>query len=135
MVTLTNCKLNTLATLLIDDSSVTVTAGDVSIYLGGTVAALAVSISKVGGSLTKIQFTPTSSGTYFVTYKGSVVATLEVFPEKLQEYLSALKAEAFGSWTWNKETGDLTLLNESGVTVGMYKVVDTPLLSSREKVG
>ncbi len=106
---------------------------DLAILKDGTLIVLAPTYAEVGNKLYTITFTPTSTGIYTVFIQGLVQATVNVVTKTSQAMLSELLDEALGSWNWNKTTGVLTLLKQTGGTLAVYDVVDNQTTASRER--
>ena len=109
---------------------------DVVVFANG-VAAAAPSVTKVGTSaqnIWKVTFTPISTGTYAVYANGSVQFTATCVTKSLYTTLLNLEDVAVGSWQWNKTTGILTLVRQTGITLGTYSVTDNANTASREKL-
>jgi len=109
----------------------TIILKDGLLYTGLTAAP---TYSEIGEGLYTINVTFTESGTYTFFIENSIVAYVTVRDRTLLSYLANIEDEALGSWQWNKQTGDLTLLRINGQTLGTFRLVDSDLLSSRERV-
>ena len=51
----------------------------------------------------------------------------------LQNTSDLIKAEALGSWSWDKVTGLVTMLDPGGNQVAIFEVTDTAISASRER--
>lgn len=108
------------------------TFADLTFLKNGVVYAQSFTTSEVGNKLYVVTFTPTTTGVYTLFVNGQIQATIEVVTKTLQTLATDLLDEALGSWTWNKTTGVLTLLRQSGSQLATYTVVDNSTTASRE---
>lgn len=89
--------------------------------------------SKVGseGSMTRAIVASES-----VSIKGKIDAidlSSAGVPQNVIDMIMDLHAEALGSWSWDKRTGFLTMLDTHGLEVATFSVTDTPDVASRER--
>lgn len=81
-----------------------------------------------------VVFTPTAIGNYYIKYAGAILAHIQVAAQDVLSIVKNIEDESLGSWSWDKVTGILTLLRQTGVTMATYAVVDTTLISSRNRL-
>lgn len=86
------------------------------------------------GYLFSLTFTPTISGIYKICMAGIVLPEFEVVSKTSQTILQNLEDESLGSWTWNKTTGVLSLLRQSGSVLATFNAADSLVAASRERV-
>lgn len=110
-----------------------VTFPDLKLLKDGVVSALTVTTSEVSNKLYIATFTPVATGIYTLFVNGTVQASVNVVTKTSQTMLTELLDEALGSWNWNKVTGILTLLKQTGGTLAVYDVVDNSTTASRER--
>lgn len=105
-----------------------------TILLNGAVTNSVIpGFTEIGGGLYTLSFTTTQTGNYIIFIEGQIVANFNVVNRDVFDFLQNLEDEALGSWQWNKQTGQLTLLKQNGSTLGNYTVVDNLTTASREK--
>lgn len=80
-------------------------------------------------------FIPTVVGKYNMVLGEVVIPTFEVVAKTSLSILTNLEDEALGSWRWDKSTGSLTLLRQSGTPLATFNAVDTQTLATRERIG
>ncbi len=80
-----------------------------------------------------LAFTPTSTGKYYINMFDTEVLYVEVVTKSLYTMVRNIEDEALGSWTWDKNTGELKLLKQDGTPLASFDVVDTQLTASRER--
>lgn len=100
---------------------------------GLTVAGVAPTFSELGSGLYTVNFTPASTGKWTV-FVGGKTYDLEVVSKTLQNVLGDVFDQCLGSWSWNKNSGLLTLYRGDGSTMATYNVVDNVETASRERV-
>jgi hypothetical protein len=114
-------------------------ATDAVLYLGSseqdsTAANLAFSIQGMPPGVWRATFTPTSVGVYSLFVFGKVQFQIQVTNKSLYTSLHNIEGEALGSWTWDKTTGSLRLVDHLGSPLGTFAVRDTLTGASRERV-
>lgn len=90
--------------------------------------------AEIGNGLYTAQMQFTETGTYTAYLDNSIAASIVVKERSIDSYLSNIEDASMGSWSWNKETGILTLYRVSGSVLSTYNMSDTDTLSSREKL-
>ena len=90
--------------------------------------------AEIGGGLYTITFTPTASGKLSLFIEHILYPAIEVVNVTNDVILQNIVDEAIGSWTWDKVTGILTLVRQSGSTMATFNVVDTLSNASRERI-
>jgi hypothetical protein len=107
---------------------------DLTILKDGVVSAQSTTVTEIGNKLYVLNVTIASTGAYTLFVNGQVQASFQIVSKTVPGYLLDLLDEAVGSWTWNKGTGVLTLLRQTGTTLATYNVIDTAATASREKI-
>lgn len=108
---------------------------DLVLYLNGNTTAITPTALQIGTTNAwKITFTPTSTGVYSVYAFNAVQLQVQCNLKSMQTYLANIEDEALGSWTWDKTTGVLTVLRQSGATLATHTIVDNSSTASRERV-
>ena len=108
---------------------------DTVIYLNGAVSSITPTVTQIGvTNCWKITFTPTSTGVYSIYAFASIQLQIQSVAKSTQELLSNIEDECLGSWTWDKSTNVLTVLRQNGTTMATYDIVDTQIVSSRERL-
>ena len=110
-----------------------VTFPDLTFLKDGVVTSVSPSINEIGNKLYIVTFTPTTTGVYTLFVNGQIQNVFQVVAKTSLNYLGDILDEAVGSWTWNKNTGVLTLLRTTGVVLATYNVIDNTTTASREK--
>lgn len=108
---------------------------DAKVYLNGALSAQTVTATIVGtGPAWSVSFTPNSTGIWTLFGFGAAQQRFKVVSKSLYDYLRNIEDESIGSWSWNKETGVLTMLRQDSTTLATFNVADGLELSSRERV-
>lgn len=103
---------------------------------GAVVATPTITVTDVGTKgLYNFAFTPATTGTFVLYAYGAIQAQVDVVTQSIYTYLQSLQDEALGSWNWNKTTGTLTMISQSGTTFATFAVVDNLTTASRERTG
>lgn len=79
-------------------------------------------------------FTPNATGVWSIYAFAGMQFKVRVVAKSLYTFLANVEDEALGSWSWDKETGVLTVLRQDGTVLATHNVVDTLVASSRERV-
>lgn len=109
-------------------------ATDFAVYLDGT-PSLDGGITRIGASNAWIvTLNPNSTGTYSVYCFNEVKAQVTCVSKSLYSSLANLEDEALGSWSWNKQTGALTILRQNGTVLATHTVTDSLTSATRERV-
>lgn len=103
-------------------------------FINGVLTVVTATYTEVGNGVYLINFTPTISGHYDLFIEQAFQGRFEVVAKTQLGYLKDLADESLGSWTWNKNTGLLTLLRQDASTLATFNVVDGLDLASRERV-
>lgn len=93
------------------------------------------SLLEIGGGVYTLTFTPSVTGEWAIFIEGGFQASLSVVSVTTTSLLQDLYAAGLGSWTWDKQTGVLTVFCMDGTPLNTYTVVETDLTASRELVG
>lgn len=105
------------------------------LYKDGTASGLSLTVSQIGATNAwKVTFTPNTTGMYSLYAFGTIQFNAQCSAKSLYAYLLNIEDEALGSWTWNKNTGVLTILRQTGATLATHDVVDNLTTASRERV-
>jgi hypothetical protein len=108
---------------------------DAVLYINGTASGITPTIVQIGSTNAwRITFTPTATGIYSFYAFGSIQLQAQSVAKSTSGVLANIEDEALGSWTWDKETGVLTVLRQNGTTMATHNVVDTLTTASRERV-
>jgi hypothetical protein len=101
----------------------------------GIVSNSGATITEIVGAsgLYAISFTPSSTGHYVITFKGSLISELEVVSKSIYSFLQNIEDESIGSWIWNKQLNTLTMVRQDGSTLANFNVVESVTLASRER--
>lgn len=131
------CTINTPITLPF--TSVNLVTGLVSFTPRFTLDGILVVITplvyaEIGGGLYTIHFTPTASGELSLFIEHILYPAIEVVSVTNTVILQNIVDESLGSWTWDKVSGVLTLIRQSGTTMATFNVVDTISNASRERI-
>lgn len=110
-----------------------VTFADLKLLKDGVVSVLTVTTAEISNKLYVATFTPTATGIYTLFVNGAVQATVNVVTRTSQVMLSEILDESLGSWSWDKTTGVLTLLRQTGGILATFDVVDNATTASRER--
>lgn len=94
-----------------------------------------VTYTEIGSGLYTLNFTPATSGQWKIFIEGALQGNFEVVAKTITTFLQNIEDEAIGSWTWNKNTGALTLVRQDGTTQATFAVTDTLDSASRERTG
>ena len=115
---------------LLADTSITVVGGIQPVTTG-----LSVPVeTSLNSGIYSLVFTPTTIGNYYIKYNGAILAHVYVAAKDIMSQVQNIEDESMGSWSWDKNTGILTLLRQLGTTMATYTVVDTTLTSSRSRL-
>jgi hypothetical protein len=106
---------------------------NVYFMLNGVVVAMSYTTAEIGNGLYTFTFTPVSTGTYSVFIEQTIAASLNVVSRTVLSYLQNIEDEALGSWSWDKTTGILTLVTQSGTQLATFAVTDNLTLASRSR--
>lgn len=87
--------------------------------------------AEIGEGLYTISVTFTETGVYTIYVENAIAAYITVRERSMLSYLVNMEDEALGSWQWNKQTGELTLVRISGQPLGTFQLTDTDTISSR----
>lgn len=105
--------------------------------LGQKVDTVNAAVTSVDGKIsTEGNLTRTAVTTESTAIKGkidSIDLSSAGVPQNVIDMIMDLHAEALGSWTWDKRTGILTMLDTHGLEVATFTVADTPDGASRER--
>lgn len=108
---------------------------DVFLYLNGAASGITPTVTQIGSSnVWRVVFTPTSTGEYSLFGFQTIQFRVTCVPKSLYSFLTNVEDEALGSWTWNKETGVLTVLRQNGSVLATHNMLDNLTSSSRERV-
>lgn len=108
---------------------------DAKVYLNGALSAQVVTVVQIGTTpVWSFTFTPNATGNWSLFAFGVIQERVKVQTKSLYDYLRNIEDEALGSWSWDKDTGILTLLRQDGSALATFSVVDGLDLSSRERV-
>ena len=83
--------------------------------------------------LSRVTFTPQSTGLYMVFAFDEIQVLVDVVPRTSESYLKNIEDESLGSWVWDKTTGHLEMIRQDGTTLANYAVTDSLTESSRER--
>lgn len=126
--------INTPVTIVISGPNATPLTDQV-LYKDGVASGLTLTVAQIGATNAwKITFTPTATGMYSLYAFGVIQFNAQCSVKSLYSYLLNIEDEALGSWSWNKETGVLTILRQTGATLATHNVVDNLTTASRERV-
>lgn len=128
--------LNTPVTVLVSGPS-NVALTDLYLIINGAVSSLsktATQVANTNNTVWAVTFTPNVTGEYAVYAYGNLQVRATCVARSLYSALSSLEDEALGSWTWNKSTGLLTLMKQTGSTLATYTVTDNLTSASRERL-
>lgn len=111
------------------------TLSDAAVYKDGAVSGLTPVVTQLGGSpVWNITFTPTVTGNYTVFAFGVIQERIKCVARSLYDTIKNLEDEALGSWSWNKQTGVLTVLRQDGSALATFTAADSLTQASRERV-
>ena len=96
---------------------------------GGTTVDLTEVLAKLDGLAQQI----TAESTAIKGKIDAIDLSSAGVPQNVIDMIMDLHAEALGSWTWDKRTGILTMLDTHGLEVATFTVADTPDGASRER--
>lgn len=116
---------------------VTSTSGSVTCALftaAGVASSTPLTATRISTNLVLFSFTPTSTGVYYITAEGVLIARIEVVTKSIKAFLQNIEDEALGSWQWDKTAGSLSLLRQDGTSLGDFTITDTLESSSRERL-
>lgn len=107
---------------------------DSTVYVDG-VAGMIPTVTPVAGTDNrwKLTFTPTVTGTYSIYAFSTLQLTMQCVNKSLYSFLENVEDEAMGSWTWDKQTGVMTMLRQNGTTMATFDVKDTLTDAYRER--
>lgn len=106
---------------------------NVYFLLNGVVVSMSYTTAEIGNGLYTFTFTPISTGTYSIFIEQTIAANLSVVTRTTTSYLQNIEDEALGSWSWDKTTGILTLVTQSGTALATFAVTDNLMLASRSR--
>lgn len=105
------------------------------LYLDGVASGITPTISQVGvTNAWKITFTPASTGIYSFYAFNSIQVQFQSVVKSIYTMLTNIEDESLGSWSWDKDTGVLSMLRQNGTVMATFNVIDTLPLASRERV-
>lgn len=105
------------------------------LYLNGAASGITPTVTQIGvTNAWKVTFTPTSTGVFSYYAFGAIQVQVQAVTKSLYSFLANIEDEALGSWSWNKTTGVLTVLRQSGTVLATHEVIDTSTTASRERV-
>lgn len=107
---------------------------DAKVYVNGAESTQVVTVIQIGTSpVWSVTFTPNSTGNWSLFAFGAIQERVKVQTKSIYDYLRNIEDEALGSWSWDKDTGVLTLLRQDGSALATFNVSDGIDLSSRER--
>ena len=118
-------------------------ASSVQLFNGLTLATLPVTVALLSGpgvpggiisSVYSAVYLPTTTGRYTLISDGAVVNQVDVVERKDSNLLLDLMDEAYGNWTWDRETNSLTLFKLDGTEACFFRTTDSPSGTSRTKI-
>lgn len=122
-------------TLMILGSNPTTLPNSILFNNGAIDTSTSVVINPIGqGNIFKVVITPTSTGQFAFYANGEMQASLNVVTKSLYSSIQDLLDESLGSWSWDKTTGDLSMLRQDGSVLAYFKVEDTLSVASRERI-
>lgn len=108
---------------------------DCALFINDVVSNINVNFYRIGTtSCWSISFTPTVTGVYSLFAFGMIQLRLKCVEKSAYSILANIEDEAVGSWSWDKQTGKLTMFRQNGTVLSTYNVVDNLLISSRERI-
>lgn len=111
------------------------TLTDLVLYKNGAETTITPTAIRVGTTDTwTVSFTPTETGVFEVHAFGLIQVRVLVVQKLSRQMLSNVENEALGSWSWDKQTGVLTLVTQTGDVFATFTMEDTLTNSSRERV-
>lgn len=111
------------------------TPTDAVLYINGGTTPIPFTTTQIGTSTSwAVTFTPTTTGVFTFYAFGQVQFRAQCASKSLYTFLGNLEDESLGSWSWDKNTGVLTVLRQNGTILATHNVVDNTQISSRERV-
>ena len=110
------------------------TAFQSTMLLDGVLNLEPITYSEIGNGLYVATFTPVATGVYTFFTEGQIQASFSVVVNTVQKIVRDIQDQALGSWTWDKKTGELTLLRQDASVLATYTISDTLDFASRELV-
>lgn len=108
---------------------------DQAVYLNGALSAQVVTATQIGSTpIWTVTFTPNATGVWSLKAWAVIHYRVNVVTKSLYDYVKNTEDEALGSWSWDKDTGVLTMLRQDGTALATFNVADGLSLSSRERV-
>lgn len=108
---------------------------DLVLYKDGSTTSVTPTAVRVGTTDTwTVSFTPTETGVFEVHAFGLIQIRVLAVQKLSRQMIANVENEALGSWSWNKQTGVLTLVTQTGDVFATFTVEDTLTNSSRERV-
>lgn len=89
-------------------------------------------VTEVSGGYYYLTIQPNQSGRWDIFYDGKLVYSFLVVTKLTSEFMSRIEDALLGSWSWDKQTGVLTLYTQTGDPLGTYSMVDSQSTSSRQ---
>lgn len=111
------------------------TAADMVLYRAGAASGITPTAAQIGSTNAwSVSFTPNATGVYSLYVFGGVQLRVNVVLKASTDLLRDLSDEALGSWSWNKQTGVLSLVRQDGTALASFTMTDNLTVSSRERV-
>jgi hypothetical protein len=108
--------------------------GDAVVLNGSAViGSPTLSIYEVLSGIFVVDYIPATTGVHCVFADGNVIARLEVVQKTSQALLKNIEDEALGSWSWDKQQGNLVMIRQDGTELARFDVVETLEIASRER--
>lgn len=108
---------------------------DAKLIVDGNLITESITYSEIGNGLYNLSFNSSHSGTYSIFIQGGIQATFSVVLRDKFSFLKNIEDEALGSWTWNKITGEMSIIRQDSTVLGTFTILDTTDSSSRERIG
>jgi len=89
--------------------------------------------AEIGNGLYTLSLVFTDSGLYTFFIDNAIAASVWVKERSDLSFLQNIEDAAIGSWSWNKQTGVLTLYRVNGQVLQTFTMTDTVQLTQRER--
>lgn len=115
----------------------TVTTPLPQVYVDGALSNQNILVTPLGTGATNLYsltYTPSNTGTHSFVAFGQVKLTLPCYARPVTSMIANIEDESIGSWTWDKNTGSLTMLRQNGTTLATFNAQDSLTSASRERL-
>jgi hypothetical protein len=106
---------------------------NVHVLKDGVITSPSITYAEIGSGLYVATFTPTTTGLYTLFIEQKIQGEFKVVAKSLYTFLQNVEDVGMGSWTWDKNTGELLFKRQDGTDLAGFDVVDNLTTASRER--